>query len=108
MVSEWSDTVGFTLSEVGVETAAETEGRGMFVLAPNPARGNVTVKPMIRGDEYPAMLTVSDAKGREMLHKELSRETQEYTFRVSDFPAGTYFVTLATKEGSSTRKLVVE
>ena len=108
MVSEWSDTVGFTLSEVGVETAAETEGRGMFVLAPNPARGNVTVKPMIRGDEYPAMLTVSDAKGREMLHKELSRETQEYTFRVSDFPAGTYFVTLTTKEGTSTRKLVVE
>ena len=108
MVSEWSETMEFVMPGEGVETVDETEGRGMFALAPNPAKGNVTVKPMIGGDEYPAMLTVSDVKGREMLRKELSHETHEYTFHVSDFPAGTYFVTLSTPDGTSTQRLVVE
>ena len=47
-------------------------------------------------------------QGREVLRRELSLGTQEFTFSVAELPAGTYFVTLTTAQGSWTQRLVVE
>ena len=76
-------------------------------LVPNPASSVVrceTVSKSFGG----GVLTMIDAVGREVLHKELAPGVQECTFSVADLPAGTYMVSLTTKEGSATRRLVVE
>ena len=83
-------------------------GGTLFTLTPNPARGSVTVKAALASGEYPAVLTVSDVAGREVLRREMLPGTREITFSVAELPAGTYFVTLTTAEGTSTKRLVVE
>ena len=92
------------VSRDAIEDVAE--GVVGFQLHPNPASNEVrcvTVEGFGGGT-----LTVVDAAGREVLRKVLARETQSYTFNVADYPAGTYFVTLSTPEGTSTQRLVVE
>ena len=103
---DWSDTVVFSLWADGIDGAVSDGGRRLFDLAPNPARGSVTVT--LAEGLGGGMLTVADAAGREVLRKELAPQTQTTVIGVSELPAGTYFVTLATAEGSGTRKLVVE
>ena len=89
----------------GIEAA---DGVGeQFRLVPNPATEEV--RCLTAGDEFDGgVLRVVDAAGREVLRRELPRQTQGYTFRVADYPSGTYFVTLTTAKGTSTQKLVVE
>ena len=102
-----SDTVVmafFAGSNVGVASVGN-EGRP-FTLSPNPARGQVTVT--LSEDFRGSTLRMQDAAGREVLRRELPRQTQACTFRVADYPSGTYFVTLTTAKGTSTQKLVVE
>ena len=103
---DWSDTVVFSLWADGIDGAVGDGGRRLFDLAPNPARGSVTVT--LAEGLGGGVLTVADAAGREVLRKELAPQTQTTTIGVAELPAGTYFVTLATAEGSGTRKLVVE
>ena len=108
MVGEWSDTVEFALLGEDVETAGETEGGGLFALAPNPTKGSVTVRPAVRGEEYPAVLTVSDAKGREVLRHTLT-DGSPVTLDLGTLPSGAYLVTLTTRSHQTgTRRLVVE
>ena len=91
--------------EEGIATADGLKGR--LLLQPNPAREEV--RCVLNGcAEAGGVLTVADVAGREVLRKELPKQTQSYTFRVAELPAGTYFVTLVTKEGTATRRLVVE
>ena len=93
------------VSREGIEEA-EWEGSG-FRLVPNPASSEV--RCVMEGKGFAGgTLSVTDAAGRTVLRKELPRQTQSYTFRVSDYPAGTYYVTLTTPTGTSTRKLIVE
>ena len=102
-----SDTVVmafFAGSNVGVASVGN-EGSS-FTLSPNPARGQVTVT--LSEDFRGSTLRMQDAAGREVLRRELPRQTQACTFRVADYPSGTYFVTLTTAKGTSTQKLVVE
>lgn len=108
MVSEWSDTIEFTFDGVGVDEAGEAEGCGLFALAPNPASGSVTVRPAARVDDYPAVLTVSDANGREVLRRTLA-DGSPLTIDVGALTKGAYLVTLTThSRQTGTQRLVVE
>jgi len=53
-------------------------------------------------------LTIHDAAGNEVLHKELVRPGISISLDLSDLPSGTYFVTLVTPTASGTQKLVVK
>ena len=107
MTGEWSDTVEFCLNPQGIGDIDAVEG-GMFSMAPNPARGTVTVKPAVAGGEYPAVLTVSDTKGREMMRYTLT-DGSPLTVDVGGLPSGAYLVTLTTRSRrTGTQRLVVE
>ena len=107
MIGEWSDTVEFCLQPQGIE-GGETAGRAMFSLAPNPAVGIVTVKPALASGEYPAVLTVSDTKGREVMRRTLT-DGSPLTVDVGTLPSGAYLVTLTTRSHrTGTQRLVVE
>jgi hypothetical protein len=95
-------------SREGPEDVQEAGTAGVqFRLVPNPASSEVRCETE-GGDFRGGVLTMSDAAGREVLRKELAPQTRTTTIGVAELPAGTYFVTLATAEGSSVRKLVVE
>ena len=107
MTGGWSDTVEFCLNPQGIGDIVATEG-GLFSMAPNPARGTVTVKPSVAGEEYPAVLTVSDTKGREMMRYTLT-DGSPLTIDVGALPSGAYLVTLTTSSRrTGTQRLVVE
>ena len=103
-----SDTVVmafFAGSGLGIQTAES--GQERFGLTPNPAHGQVTVT-LVEGATRGTVLRVRDAAGREVQRRELPAGTRTLTLDVADYPAGTYFVTLSTPEGTSTQRLVVE
>ena len=84
-----------------------TPDGSMFLMVPNPASDEV--RCVMGGAGFAGgTLSVTDAAGRTVLRRELKASERVCEFRVADLPAGTYFVTLTTKEGTSTRKLVVE
>ena len=109
MVGEWSDTVGFTMpGEAGVEATGEAEGKELFVVAPNPTKGSVVVSPTELAEGYPAVLTVNDAKGREVLRHTLT-DGSPLALELGALPSGTYLVTLTTRtRQTGTKRLVVE
>ena len=87
------------------------EGSPLFTLTPNPTTGEVTVSlgqpPLTPPEGGERMtLTIHDAAGNEVMHKELARPG--ISIDLSAFPAGAYFVTLATPTASGTQKLVVK
>lgn len=108
------DTMFTAVFEAVADTGGQQQGiggaamaGGQFRLVPNPATEEV--RCLTAGEEFDSgVLKVVDAAGREVLRRELPRQTQAYTFRVADYPSGTYFVTLTTAKGTSTQKLVVE
>ena len=103
-----SDTVVmafFSGSGVGIADAESV--RPAFVLSPNPARGRVEVE-LAESAAHGVLLNVQDAAGRVVVRRELALGTRTLTLDVAELPAGTYFVTLVTKEGTATRRLVVE
>ena len=79
-----------------------------FSITPNPARNSVTVT---LNSQLPILnsqfsLTLSDAAGRELLNTKVS--TPNFQLSISQYPAGTYFVTLRTPDATSTQRLVIE
>ena len=79
-----------------------------FSITPNPARNSVTVTinsqlPILNSQ---FSLTLSDAAGRELLNTKVS--TPNFQLSLSQYPAGTYFVTLRTPDATSTQRLVIE
>ena len=87
-------------------TTADSAGRA-FRLQPNPASGSVLCV-LAEGATGGGVLTVSDAAGREVRRVELPPQTASHTLSLTACSKGVYFVTLTTKEGTSTQKLVVE
>ena len=86
---------------------AQATGEPLFRLLPNPASGIVQCETA--GDPFPGgTLTLTDATGRELMRHELAPLTASLRLDLSALPAGTYFVTLATPQGSSTQKLILE
>ena len=102
------DTVFTAYFEEGSEGITAPEVTTTFTLSPNPTNGEVTVvlPPLSEG----AMLTVADATGREVRRQTLPPATEGIRLRLDlkGLPAGAYFVTVATPQGSHTEKLVVE
>ena len=88
--------------EVAVQVPETAVGLKVY---PNPSHGDVTLTGLPKGAE---VMMVCDMAGRVVLREVLARGTESYTFNVADYPAGTYFVTLSTPEGTSTQRLVVE
>ena len=90
------------------EGVATADGAGSaFKLLPNPASGSVLCvfdREAIAG----GVLAMTDATGRELMRHELAPLTASLRLDLSALPAGTYFVTLATPQGSSTQKLILE
>ena len=103
VVSDTTVMAFFASRGVGVAPAGDV--RATFVLMPNPARGQATVT--LSEGFGGGMLRMQDAAGREVLRRELARGTRSCTLKVAELPAGTYFVTLATAEGTSTKRLVI-
>ena len=86
--------------------AAEASGTA-FVLTPNPARGMVAVA-LATGAPQGTVLKVLDMAGHEVLSQPVASGAENVTLDLSALSAGTYFVTLATPQGSSTQKLILE
>ena len=86
---------------------AEAGDRLALSLSPNPTSGEVTVVLPAMGDG--AMLTVADATGREVRRQSIApaAETSRLRLDLKGLPAGAYFVTVATPQGSHTEKLVI-
>lgn len=105
MYSEWSVPVlffGYQPSDpIGI---VGNDGQQLFTLTPNPARGTVAVR--MSAYWQGATLTIRDAAGREVYRTAV--ESPSLVVPLQGYPAGTYMVTLTTKEGSSTQRLVVE
>ena len=98
-------TAYFARQTISVDPEADAED--LFTLTPNPATGSVFCI-IGEGASAGGVLTVADASGREVLHKELSPLTTGHTISLAAYPKGVYFVTLTTVQGSTTQKLVVE
>ena len=104
----WSDLVHFYVGnhEPGTGIAAP-EATTAFTLSPNPTSGEVTVvlPPLSEG----AVLTVADATGREVRRQTIAptAETTRLRLDLKGLPAGAYFVTVVTPQGSHTEKLVI-
>ena len=98
----------FTALFVNRDGVATVDSLGrMFKLLPNPASGSV--RCLMEGKPFPGgVLTMADASGRKMLHRELPPLTTSHTITLTAYPKGVYFVTLTTTEGSSTQRLVIE
>ena len=105
VTQDTSLTAVFGRGSVGVKDA-DVSGVA-FRLVPNPASSVVRCETGSEGFGG-GVLTLSDAAGREVLQCELASGTRTLTLDVAELPAGTYFVTLVTKEGTATRRLVVE
>ena len=95
------------------------DGRGFFTLNPNPTTGMVTVNvghtPQSLRDSSPNLgeqlvLSIRDAVGREVLHKEFSIVNCQFSIPLdlSALPSGTYFVMLTTSTHTATQRLVVK
>ena len=115
----WSNIVVFYSSgqwtegdtgEVGIRPVPDSTVT--FSLNPNPTMGEVTVEVKgerwkVRGGEM--TVTVCDASGREVRRQTLLPTTEDTRLRLDlkGLPAGAYFVTVVTPQGSHTEKLVI-
>lgn len=85
------------------EGIAGSEAQPAAVLYPNPARGSFTVSGLPEGE---TLLTVTDLAGRTLLRQTISGPSA--TIDAATLPAGSYLVTLAYPQGSSSQKLVLQ
>ena len=85
------------------EGIADSEAQPAAVLYPNPARGSFTVSGLPEGE---TLLTVTDLAGRTLLRQTIPGPSA--TIDVATLPAGSYLVTLAYPQGSSSQKLVLQ
>ena len=81
-------------------------------MTPNPTTGEVTIEVKgerwkVRGGEM--TITVCDASGREVRRQTLASATEDTRLRLDlkGLPAGAYFVTVVTPQGSHTEKFVI-
>ena len=107
VVSDTAFTALFALKAPQSVEGPSQEAAPRFSLTPNPARGSVVVTvPDPRDVGGGSTLTLSDASGRRLLT--LPVTDPQLTLSLASYPAGPYFLTLTTPQGSSTQKLVVE
>ena len=103
--SPWSEPFCFFLGSRNPLTAEPAPAAPAFTVSPNPAHGLVTVTLGMPGFEH-AALVLRDASGKEL--RRLTPSASKTDIPLRGLPAGTYFLTLSTPQGSSTQKLLVE
>ena len=81
--------------------------RPAFSLTPNPAHATVTVA-LASPCGTDCSLSLRDASGHEVLTMTLTAGSTSATLPLRHLPAGSYFVTLSTQQGSSTQKLILQ
>ena len=101
----WGEPIYFYLGHNNPLGITPTEAAA-FTVTPNPARDNVTVTLGDGCDRTHATLMLRDAAGKEL--RRLTPSAAIVEVPLLGLPAGTYFLTLATPQGSSTQKLVIE
>ena len=115
--SDWSNPVFFYTGRTMPDTTHQHNPEGinapdakapLFTLTPNPAHNSVTVtvNPQLPILKSQLSITLTDAAGRELFTTKVS--TPKFQLPLSDYPAGTYFVTLRTPDTTSTQRLVIE
>ena len=79
----------------------------LFTLTPNPAHNSVTItiNSQISIPKSQFSITMTDASGRELLT--LKVHQPQFTIPLDKYPAGTYFVTLYSPQGTSIQKLTI-
>ena len=92
------------VSRSGIGTPQE--GAPSFTLTPNPATGTVRCT-IEEGAAGKGRLTLHDAAGKVVLRRKVTLPGT-HDIDISTLPAGVYFATLTTAQGSSTLRLVVE
>ena len=114
-LSHWAGPEGVdTLTHTGINPVEDAEA--LFTLSPNPATGRVVVvvghTPQSLRDSSPnlgeQLITIRDAAGHEVLRQAAPAGQKTIELDLSGLPAGTYFVTLTTKDRSATRRLVLK
>lgn len=112
MAGDWSDTICFTTAHsTGITTPIANRSAFSATLAPNPARGVITIhlKGIQTHSTEPVVATISDISGREVLKHTINcNEHCHLTLDISDLPQGAYFVRVTCGEDSMIRRLVVK
>jgi len=93
----------FTYS--GVQLVRINEGVGEFSVYPNPATDQVRVQLTESLDK--GMIRIVDQLGREVLQRALIPNTSGYNLQLGGFPAGVYYITLATRAEKHTKRLIL-
>ena len=93
------------VSRTGIEEV-ESDSTG-FLLLPNPAGESVSCVLLGEGADG-GTLVVRDAQGRELLQYLFSPQEQSVELSVAHLPQGIYIVSVTTRHGTKTKKLIVE
>ena len=108
----WSNPVTVTTPYSSI--ADPGSASPFFTLSPNPATGSVsiTVNSQFSIPNSQLSIVLRDATGRIRFSSFITTGTTEqpfsHTIPLHDYPAGIYFVTLVTPQGTTTRKLTIE
>ena len=82
-------------------------GKPLFTLAPNPTNGQVAVT-LAQPSPAGCRLVLLDAAGHETITLTPQPGSQSLSLDLSHLPAGTYFLTISTPQGSATQKLILQ
>ena len=96
-------TAIFKSSQVSVDQPSPL----LFSLNPNPSNGEVLLS-LSQPLGSSATLTLRDAAGHELLVRSLPPNSTSLSLSLRHLPAGPYFLTLSSPQGSSTQKLIIQ
>ena len=104
----WGHPVQFTLENPNTGGVGVNEAQMVLRIAvvPNPARGIVTIMTEGLRAAGGGTISITDAAGRLVMSEPLKSDSQQVD--IAALPAGVYFVTLTTPQGSASAKLAVE
>lgn len=84
-----------------IVTSLDKDQEPIFSVYPNPATDQLSIKAHRTG-----IVEIRNTNSQSLLKRELS--TQELSISLAEFPRGTYFVTMTTREGEQTVKIIIE
>ena len=105
MVTQDTSFTALFVSRTGIEEVV-SDSTG-FLLLPNPAGESVNCVLLGEGADG-GTLVVRDAQGRELLQYLFSPQEQSVELSVAHLPQGIYIVSVTTRHGTKTKKLIVE
>lgn len=106
-LQNWDLWIHVTLDGVGINEADGTLGVGQNY--PNPATGNTEIPYELKNNSV-VTLSIVDVAGHEVMSQKENGAKGRNTFKVNtaNLAAGVYYYTVATPEGSATRKMIVQ